>query len=199
MANQEHIAIPNQGVGTWNTWREEHTIGCSSLSEADMRNSKQSGAELSRVNFRNANLYKADGSNADLHWANFSRAVPRRARLCNTDPAKDRLIETYLKGAFLKDCSIYGIFCWNTQLAGAKQENYITSHENEPIITVDNLKIAEFIYLLQNKKEIRDAITTLIMKAVLILGRFTPEHRAILDVLRSRLLIIIHARSPRCD
>src|SRR6266702_2851653 len=49
------------------------------------------------------------------------------------------------------------------------------------------LKIAQFIYLLLNNAEIRDIIDTLTTKSVLILGRFTPERKAVLDALREAL------------
>jgi hypothetical protein len=52
---------------------------------------------------------------------------------------------------------------------------------------VDNLKIAQFIYLLLNNKEIRDVINTLTTKSVLILGRFTAERKAVLNALREAL------------
>src|SRR5436189_199425 len=45
MADQEHLAILKQGVGTWNQWREEHTDIRPDLSEAHL-----SKADLSRVN-----------------------------------------------------------------------------------------------------------------------------------------------------
>jgi hypothetical protein len=47
--------------------------------------------------------------------------------------------------------------------------------------------MAQFIYLLLNNKEIRDVIDTVAKKAVLILGRFTPERKAVLDALREEL------------
>ena len=52
---------------------------------------------------------------------------------------------------------------------------------------MDNLKIAQFIYLLLDNKEIRDVINTLTTKSVLILGRFTPERKTVLDTLREAL------------
>ncbi len=55
------------------------------------------------------------------------------------------------------------------------------------MITVDNLKIAQFIYLLLNNKEIRDVIDTITSKVVLILGRFTSERKRVLDALREEL------------
>ncbi len=59
--------------------------------------------------------------------------------------------------------------------------------EDQPIITVDNLQIAQFLYLLLDNQEIRDVISTNTTKVVLILGRFTPERKAVLDALRNIL------------
>ena len=73
------------------------------------------------------------------------------------------------------------------QLERAKQENLVITPSDEPVITVDNLKIAQFIYLLLNNREIRDVIDTVANKAVLILGRFTTERKAVLDGLRDAL------------
>ena len=54
-------------------------------------------------------------------------------------------------------------------------------------VTTDNLKIAQFIYLLLRNPEIRNVIDTLTAKVVLILGRFTPERKGILEALRIAL------------
>jgi hypothetical protein len=58
---------------------------------------------------------------------------------------------------------------------------------NEPTITVDNLEVAQFIYLLLHNEKIRQVIDTITSKAVLILGRFTPERKAVLDAIREEL------------
>jgi len=47
--------------------------------------------------------------------------------------------------------------------------------------------VAQFIYLLLNNEKIRDVIDTITSKVVLILGRFTPERKAILDTLKDEL------------
>jgi hypothetical protein len=52
---------------------------------------------------------------------------------------------------------------------------------------VDNLQVAQFIYLLLNNEEIRHVIDTITSKVVLILGRFTPERKIVLDALREEL------------
>ena len=49
----------------------------------------------------------------------------------------------------------------------------IITKENEPEITVDNIEVAQFIYLMLNNQKVRDVIDTITFKAVLILGRFT--------------------------
>src|SRR6266700_2648246 len=97
------------------------------------------------------------------------------------------LVETNLSGATLTECYIYGISVWNVQLVGAKQDNLAITQKGEPTITVDNLEVAQFIYLLLNNPKIRDVIDTIAKKAILILGRFTPERKAVLDALREAL------------
>jgi hypothetical protein len=54
-------------------------------------------------------------------------------------------------------------------------------------ITVDNIKVAQFIYLLLNNREIRDVIDTITSKAVLILGRFSEDRKLVLNALRDAL------------
>jgi hypothetical protein len=58
---------------------------------------------------------------------------------------------------------------------------------DQPEITVDNLEVAQFIYLLLHNEKIRHVIDTITSKVVLILGRFTPERKAVLDALREEL------------
>jgi hypothetical protein len=47
--------------------------------------------------------------------------------------------------------------------------------------------VAQFIYLLLHNEKIREVIDTITSKAVLILGRFTPKRKAVLDVVRKEL------------
>ena len=59
--------------------------------------------------------------------------------------------------------------------------------EDTAEITVDDLEVAQFIYLLLNNVKIRKVIDTITSKVVLILGRFTPERKIVLDRLRDTL------------
>ena len=109
---------------------------------------------------------------------------------------------TNLEGANLTGCQVYGISVWNVNLAGAQQSDLVITDVGEPVITVDNLEVAQFIYLLLHNEKIRNVIETITSKAVLILGRFTPERKAVLDALqealrtRNRLPIVFDFTGP---
>ena len=84
---------------------------------------------------------------------------------------------------------VYGIAAWGVKLSrDTKQQNLIiAAAPDKPEITVDNIEIAQFVYLLLRNTKIRDVIDTITSKAVLILGRFTKERKAVLDALRVEL------------
>ena len=92
-----------------------------------------------------------------------------------------------LTGADLTGSRIYGVSAWGVKLEGAKQQNLVITHVREPEITVDNIEVAQFVYLVLHNEKIRDVIDTITSKGVLILGRFTAERKAVLDALRQEL------------
>jgi len=177
------------------------------LSSADLRNSDLRGAFFTRANLSHsklqdtnlefaylgaaylagANLTRAYLRNADMHLVNLDQTVLNNADLMNADLSQAVLIETDLSGANLSNCKIFGISAWKLNLEGAIQKNLIISEPIEPIITVDYLEVAQFIYLLLNNTKIRNVIDTITTKVVLILGRFTPERKSILDGVRDEL------------
>ena len=55
------------------------------------------------------------------------------------------------------------------------------------IAPIDDLEIAQFIYLLLNNNKIRRVIDSISSKVALILGRFSPERKHILDRIRDEL------------
>ncbi len=74
-----------------------------------------------------------------------------------------------------------------TEIGGIKQQNLVITGYGEPEITVDNLEVAQFIYLLLHNEKIREVIDTIGQKGVLILGRFAGERKVVLDALRTAL------------
>jgi hypothetical protein len=99
-----------------------------------------------------------------------------------------QLIRTDLRNVTLTDCQIYGVSAWEVKLNDkTKQKDLIISPSEESSITVDDIEVAQFIYLLLHNEKIRHVIDTITSKVVLILGRFTPERKAILDAIRDEL------------
>jgi hypothetical protein len=132
------------------------------------------GADLSGANLREASLRAARLSRANLRWANLQGTS---------------LVDADLTAADLTGCRIYGVSAWGLKLDSAMQQNLIITPPTEPEITVDNIEVAQFIYLLLHNEKIRDVIDTITSKAALILGRFTEERKAVLDGLRNNLRV----------
>jgi hypothetical protein len=157
------------------------------LSRANLRGTNLRGTNLRGTNLRGTNLRGVNLSKANLTGQDLSNKDLTDVNLSGANLSRTILIETNFTGATLTNCTIYGIAAWNVQLENALQKDLIITQEHEAIITVDNLKVAQFIYLMLNNKEIRDVINTLTTKSVLILGRFTRKRKAVLDALRNAL------------
>ena len=133
---------------------------------------KLTGADLSKAMLTGANLTEADLSGADLSGADLTMAT---------------LLRTNFQGANLMGCSVHGIAAWDVNLVGAQQAALVITPHGKPVITVDDLEVAQFIYLLLHNEKIRHVIETVTSKAVLILGRFAPKRKAVLDAIREAL------------
>ena len=153
------------------------------LTKADLSRAHFGGADLRASNLVAASLSGTLMYEANLNWANLSGANLSGVHLAGTT-----LVGTNLVDATLIDCLIYGISAWDVKLSeGTKQQGLIITRVNEPAITVDDLEVAQFVYLLLHNEKIRRVIDTVTSKVVLILGRFTPERKAVLDAIRNEL------------
>jgi uncharacterized protein YjbI with pentapeptide repeats len=247
MANDEHVALIEQGAIAWNAWRHENpnippdfieaNLGGANLGRANLSGAYLDGANLHqaylieanlikanlgraclfeadlsgadltraslwmanlgganlgranlwRANLGRANLGRANLSEACLDGANLHQAYLIEANLRGADLAGANLNEVDITGADLTGSRIYGVSAWGLKLENAKQQNLIITRQGEPEITVDNIEVAQFIYLLLHNEKIRDVIDTITSKVILILGRFTDERKAVLDALREAL------------
>jgi uncharacterized protein YjbI with pentapeptide repeats len=172
VSKADQIALLQAGPALWNKWRQDNPELRPNLQKSDFSYSDLRGADLS-----NANLREADFLGADLSGANLSGA----------DLSLTRLVGTNFEGANLSNCIIHGISAWNVNLKGAVQTNLTITRPKEATITIDDLEVAQFVYLLINNTKLREVIDTITSKVVLILGRFTPERKAVLDALREVL------------
>lgn len=181
--------------------REANLMGAD-LAHADLHQATLRYANLTWARLTEANLIEADLTGANLSWASLRLADLRAgtligANLMGTDLSEVNLTEanlnnailttTNLHGANLTACSIYGVSAWDVQLGGAIQSNLLITLPGSPTITVDDLEVAQFIYLLLNNKKIRHVIDAITSKVVLVLGRFTSERKVVLDAIRDEL------------
>lgn len=157
-------------------------LGEADLSKADLSSCKLSRTQLSGSNLSEAILHYTDLTYAHMAGANLSNAV-----LYGTDLRYANLTEVNLGGGQVSECLVYGTGAWNLSLDGTKQMNLNIAREDESPIAVDNIEVAQFIYLMTNNDKIRGVIDTITSKVILILGRFTVERKAILDAIREEL------------
>ena len=54
---------------------------------------------------------------------------------------------------------------WELELEGAKQKNLVITAPGKPKVTVDNIEVAQVVYLLLHNQKIRDVIDTITSKA----------------------------------
>ena len=158
------------------------------LIRAELSGANLGGAELNGANLSGAKLNGANLIRADLIRAYLSGAKLIGANLTEADLSGAVLVGTNLEYANLTGCQIYGISAWDlTVNQETKQSDLIITKPDEATVKVDDLQVAQFIYLLLNNPNVRHVIDTITSKVVLILGRFTEERKPILDALRGEL------------
>lgn len=173
--------LPAPGAGAGTGYGSPGLLG--DFSGVDFSATKLCHANLAQLDLRGARLVGADLTGAVLDGALLTGADLSGADLSCAD-----MVETDFSGATLSGCRVYGVSAWNVLLDGAVQHDLVISKHGEAEITVDDLEVAQFIYLLLNNSKIRNVINTLTSKGVLILGRFAdPQRKAVLDGLRQGL------------
>src|SRR5262249_32356319 len=156
-------------------------LGAATLNGANLFMANLSQANLVRANLIEAELIRASLFETYLGWANCSGA-----NLSGTDLRGATLLKTNFTRAQLTGCRVYGISAWDVKLEEAKQQDLVITNA-EPTVTVDNIEVAQFIYLLLHNEKIRDVIDTIGKKGVLLLGRFTEGRMVVLERLRDKL------------
>jgi hypothetical protein len=96
MANEEHLAVINQGVKAWNAWREENRLTLPR--RLDLRGVDFHGKDLSGADFNHTDLGGADLSDADLSVSSLSFADLSGANLSGT-----KLVATIIEYASVID------------------------------------------------------------------------------------------------
>lgn len=159
-------------------WTETHAEGARldgvSMQLATITSAQLAGLQAAGIDWTGSRIVASDLRGADLRGARLQLASLVNLRLCNTDLSGSR---------------VFGVAAWNLDTAGARQQDLrITAEEpDEPLVACDDLETAQFVYLLLHNEKLRQVIDTVGRKAVLLLGRFTAERKAVLDALRDAL------------
>lgn len=162
------------------------------VSQIDLNKINLAGANLRGSVLTGKYLIGADLSGADLRKSLlndclFKVAILKGADLREANLKGAKLIRTDLSRADLSGALVYGTSVWEVRLDGTVQKNLVITRGGEPTITLDNLEVAQFVHLLLQNQRVRGVIDTITQKVVLILGRFTPRRKPILDAIREEL------------
>ena len=181
-----------RGADLRGTKLSEANLSEADLSEANLRGADLQKANLHRANLTRANLNRADLRGADLTGANLNDVELYRTNLSGADLRGARLdrahlVDCRLDGADLTGARVYGASVWDARGVPEAQNDLVITPQGSAEVTVDNLNVAQFIYLLLSNDDLRGVIDTITSKAVLILGRFTPERKPTLDAVRRDL------------
>src|SRR5262249_55471700 len=136
-------------------------IGRANFEFVDLPGANLVGASLVKTNLRRANLGGADLTGADLYEADLYQADLSNANLTSARLTRARLVDTSIEGAILENCNIYGTAVWNLQGKFKRQSNLTITDPSrtwEPAVTLDDLEVAQFVYLLLNHEKIRNVI-----------------------------------------
>lgn len=157
------------------------------LSSVDCRESEAGrDARLMDSSFDYALMKQANFQGVDLSGSSFRSTQLQSIRLNYCNLSNCTFLESDLSNGSIAHSRIYGISAWDVQKENTEQQELLIEKGGSSV-SVDDLEMAQFVYLLLNNKKISSAISTLGKKAVLILGRFTPERKVILDAIREKI------------
>jgi uncharacterized protein YjbI with pentapeptide repeats len=109
----------------------EASLRGANFAKANLTNATLIGTDVTRADFSGAQLVSANISRAYLERANLAGANLENATLTGSDLRLATAVDTNFRGADLTGCMIYGIAAWNTDLAGARQQDLVITKSDE--------------------------------------------------------------------
>ena len=155
---------------------DAYFINCT-FKDVNMRVSKIGSATFSSCIFEDSDLSYCSAEDTSFEGSKFVNTVLEHVSFVANNFSNTELI----------GCSVYGISSWDLNLDNSAQKNLIITKDDQPTITVDNIELAQFIYLMINNTKLRSIIDTITSKVVLILGNFSPERKIVLEEIREKL------------
>ena len=166
------------------------------LGQASLFRANLTRAVLRQASFFKADLTEADLSEADLTGASLQESILERTNLRSADLSNANLcfatlLRTNLEKAVIDNCSVCGISLWDVDLKDARQQDLDIMPPQQPVLAVDNLQTAQLVGMLLHQQKSRHDVFSVSLNTVLVMGRFPPERKPVLDVIKDAL--------RRCD
>ncbi len=153
----------------------------------NLENAQLQHTDLVHARIMSGRCASASFANADLRGAALNQTDFAGCVFTGADLSHTSANEACFAAAKLDGARVYGISVWDVDLTGATQNELIITRKDQPPISVDNLEVAQFIYLLLNNAKLRSVIEAITSKVVLILGPFANERKKVLDDIRAAL------------
>lgn len=170
-----------------NTRMNDATLIQANLTRATIRGSSLQNANCEHAVLHDVRIADSSLDGSNFQFVDFSGAELVRTAVCGCDLSNARLVDCIVTDSDLSGSKVFGIAVWNTQLHRTRQENLSISGGHDTAVTVDSLQLAQFIHILTTNADFRSLIDALTVKLVLILGRFTPERKPVLDTIRNEV------------
>jgi uncharacterized protein YjbI with pentapeptide repeats len=147
------------------------------LQGANLIDANLSGADLSGAVLELAIVHKANLSGANLETASLTAANLSFTNLCHADLSRADLsqtvmVRTNLTSATVTGARVYGISVWDVDKTELTQENLIITPSGKPDVIVDDLEVAQFVYMLLEHKKLGQILNSVMRRGVLLLGPF---------------------------
>ncbi len=126
----EHLAILDQGVDSWNKWRENNPDIIPDLSSADLEGEVLKNINLRRANLKETNFIGADLENADFFKAELVKADLTETTLTNANLWAANLTDATLTGTNLREGKLMSADLSGANLVGAKLLKGILTEAN---------------------------------------------------------------------
>jgi uncharacterized protein YjbI with pentapeptide repeats len=198
------IKIEERAFENYNFSSLKWSVECknSTFTNCVFNNSNFNNSEFISCRFANCHFERTFLMHSELNYSIFTDCDFTKSNLCNsnlyfTEFIKCKIVKATLMWAkligslfqqsIIYNTEIFGSAIWDIILDNSQTKDLIISKKNETQIKVDNIEIAQFIYLLLNNSKIRETITSLTSKLILILGRFTSERLKVLTDIKEHL------------
>jgi uncharacterized protein YjbI with pentapeptide repeats len=163
------------------------TIIESNLTFADLTEADLSSVDLTSSNLSSARLIRTMLVESNLNGATLMAASLKESDLSRANLTSAVLVGTDVTDCDLRGCKVFGASVWNLKGSPKNQSDLVVTPTGEPTVRVDDLEVAQFVYLLIRHEKLRRVIDAMTGRAVLILGRFTPERMAVLEAIAEEL------------